>query len=235
MTQHQERSPLSISEFFNKKARATVAAAAIALGGAGGYAGHEIAQHQFQPQPSNFVLSQVNDSNMTESEFLKGQLRGGPVVTDKETAAMKDFNARIDQMASDRAWGNLGSARSEAVQFVNDLRTSQDISEQDYAKLLAQYNTRVGIDVSDVAGNYQKGIMYNQEAQAAVAISQIFGHDDMTPAETAKDVGDAMLEGQQMYDRAGLEGGLAGAALGMMLLLPGWIRSRKGPKGPKLS
>lgn len=226
---------MSISEFFNKKARATVAAAAIAMGAAGGYAGHEIAQHQLQPQPSNFVISQITeDMNMSEAQFLKGQLPGGPVVTQKETAAMEDFNNRIDKMSSEVAWGNTAGARADAFSFVNDLRVSQDISEQDYGKLLERYNRRVGIDVSDIAGNYEKGVMYNQEAQVGSAIASIFGDDDMTPEEKSKDIGNMMLEGQKLYEQAGLEGGMAGAGLGMLLLLPAWIRSRRGPKGPKL-
>ena len=224
---------MSISEFFNKKARAMAAAAAIALGGAGGYAGHEIAQHELQPQQSNFVLSQVNDKNMTEAAFLKGQMPGGPVVTAKETDAMRGFTARIDQMASDHVWGNNITARADAIKFVTDLRISQDISEQDYAKLIGDYKSRVGIDVSDVTGNYEKGIMYNQEAQVGAAFSHIFGDDDATDESTSKEVGGYMLEGQRLYDNAGMEGGLAGAALGVMLVLPAWFRSRRGPRGPK--
>jgi hypothetical protein len=224
---------VSISEFFNKKARAAAAAAAIALGGAGGYAGHEIAQHQLQPQPSNFVLSQLNESNITEAQFIKGQMPGGQVITAKETTALQSFTSRIDAMQSDKIWGNEASARTQAIKFINDLRVSQDISEKDYTTLLADYNKRVGIDVSGVTGNYTKGIMYNQEAQVGVAIGQIFGGDD-SDEQISQDVGNFMLEGQKMYDQAGLDGGMAGAALGMLLVLPVWFRARRGPKGPKL-
>ena len=224
---------MSISEFFNKKARAMVAAVAIAFGGAGGYAGHELAQHQLQPQPSNFVLSQLNDKNITEEQFLKGQMPGGPVITEKETVALQNFTARIDEMASFKAWNQDVSARGLAVKFVSDLRVSQDISERDYVNLIADYNKRVGIDVSATTGNYEKGIMYNQEAQVGVAIGQIFGGDD-SDDEISQDVGSAMLEGQKIYDQAGLAGGMAGAGFGVMLVIPAWRRSRRGPKGPKL-
>ncbi len=219
---------MTISEFFNKKARAAVAASTIVLGAAGGYAGMEIAQHDLQAQPSNFTLSQVNDTNITERQFIAGRMPGGQVVTPQETAAVASFNARIDAMTAEKGMWNQSSLQSDAVSFINDLRISKDISEQDYAKLLAAYDKRVGVDVSPITGNYEKGIAYNQEANVAEQISQIFSHD-ATDEDTSKDVGAFMLQAQQMHDQLGVEGGLAGAALGMMLMAPLWLRRRKRP------
>lgn len=219
---------MSISDFFNRKARAIVAAVTIGLGGAGGYAGHEIAQHEFQPQPSNFVLSQVNENTMTEKAFLSGQLPGGPVRTAQEVKALEDFTTRIDAMAGQRAANDAVALQDSAVSFISDLRISKDISEMDYKALLTDYNNRVGLDVSAITGNYAKGIMYNQEANVVVEITQIFSRD-ADDEDTSREVGAAMLEGQRLYDNAGLEGAAGGAALGMMLMIPVWMRRRRGP------
>jgi hypothetical protein len=221
---------MSISEFFNKKARAVVAASAIAMGGIGGYTGMEIAQHDLQAQQSNFTLAQVSDSNITEKQFIAGRLPGGPVVTPQETAAVAGFNARIDAMAAEQNLYNWDQSKlqSDAVSFVNDLRMSTNITEQDYAKLITSYDKRVGLDVSAITGNYEKGIQYAQEAFVAESISHIFDND-ATDEESSKDIGAFMLQAQQMHDQLGLEGGIAGTGVGLLLMSPLLFRRRKRP------
>ena len=239
---------MSISEFFNKKAKAVVASLALVFGVAGGYAGHEIAQNQFQPKVSDFTLSSVPDT-ATEKQFISGHIPGVVLNNAAEAEARFVFAQRIDALEEQRFDYDLavqaqdGSAMAlgsrlatDSVAFINDLRLSKDISEKDYANIVNDFNDRVGIDVSAVTGNYTKGVMYQQEAQVASAFGSIFSDEDMTPQQQSAEVGKIMAYGQSRYDTAGLEGGLAGALLGGVLFLPVMRRQRKsGPKvqGPK--
>ncbi len=239
---------MSISEFFNKKAKAVVASLALAFGVVGGYAGHEIAQNQLQPGVSDFALSSVPD-NFSEKQFVAGHIAGLPAQSAAQAEARFAFAQRIDALEEQRFDYDLavqardGSAMAignklaaDSVAFVNDLRMSKDLSEKDYANIVDDFNDRVGIDVSAVTGNYTKGIMYQQEAQVGQAFGSMFGDDDMTPAQQSAEIGKIMEEGQAQYDKIGLEGGLAGALLGSVLFLPVIRRQRKaGPKvqGPK--
>ncbi len=225
---------MSLSEFFNKKARAIIAAGAFALGGLGGYAGHEAAQQQTQPAISEFTLAQLPE-NITEQQFYAGKLPAGTVVTPEsqraQAEAVAGFTARISalQNLSDR------DAQTEAaVAFVNDLRVSENLSERDYTSLVKDYNARVGLDVTPLTGNWQKGIMYQQEANLAVHFGELMGNffggddDESTPQQLSRDVGAVMTEGQQRFDVAGAAGAGGGALLGSLLLAPLWLRARRG-------
>ncbi|MCC7036896.1 MAG: hypothetical protein IT560_06255 [Alphaproteobacteria bacterium] len=229
---------MSISEFFNRKSRAVIAAVTLALGAGGGYIGHETAQQTTQPQVSEFTLQQLPD-NMTEKQFVSGKLPVNATYDALQPARVDEFTARIDAMAqlksqmrfmaSDLYIESEAKLRDDAVSFVNDLRVAENLSERNYADLVKDYNARVGLDVSAVTGNYTKGIMYQQDAQLGVMFGMIFGDDDMTPAQISREVGDAMLEGQKMADNAGLAGGAAGLLLGGLLTVPLW-RRRNYPK-----
>ena len=214
---------MSISEFFNKKAKAAVASLALVFGVAGGIAGHEIAQNQFQPGVSDFALSSVPD-NVNEKQFIAGHIAGLPAQTAAQAEARFTFTQRIDALEEQRFDYDLalqaqdGSAMeigsklaTDSVAFINDLRLSKDLSEKDYANIVADFNDRVAIDVSAVTGNYTKGIMYQQEAQIGQAFGSMFGDDDLTPAQQSAEIGRIMEEGQARYDAVGLEGGAAGA------------------------
>lgn len=232
---------MSISEFFNKKARAATAAAAVALAAGGGYVGMQVGDSYMlesgtvytAPQPSNFTLSHAPE-NMTDKQFIYGQVKNWQP-NEAQIAARQDFTQRIDVMAAERHQMDAVS-RSQlldhAVSFVNDLRTSDKISEQDYAAILKDYDNRVGLDVTSLTGNYRLGIAFNQEAQLGNAIGRIFDFDDeTTPAEVSKDVGDIMADLQKQRDNNGLAGGAAGLALGGLAGFALWRRKRNdGPK-----
>lgn len=242
---------MSISEFFNRKARIVVAATAFGLAGAGGYVGSEMAQKATQPTPSTYTLAQITSidedaipqdvmDEMERREFFPAQLPAG-LQPEAETItaqqrAVTSFTQRIDAMEFAKA--RVGDAASQgmvqemAVNFINDLRLSVDVSERDYANLVRDYNARVGLDVSAVTGNYEQGLMYQQEASLAVHFAQAFGgffddDEDMTDQQMSREIGDAMQKGQSYYDNAGLAGGLAGGAAGFMLMVPMWLRLRR--------
>lgn len=229
---------MSISEFFNRKSRAVIAAVTLALGAGGGYIGHETAQRTTQPQASEFTLAQLPD-NTTEKQFISGKLPVNAKYDALQSVRVDEFTARIDAMAQLKGQMRLmddelyiaseAKLRDDAVSFVNDLRVSENLSERNYADLVKDYNARVGLDVSAVTGNYTKGIMYQQDAQLGVMFGMIFGDDDMTPAQISREVGNTMLEGQKMADNAGLAGGAAGLLLGGLLAVPLW-RRRNYPK-----
>lgn len=229
---------MSISEFFNRKSRAVIAAVTLALGAGGGYIGHETAQRTTQPQASEFTLAQLPD-NTTEEQFVSGKLPVNAKYDALQSVRFDEFTARIAAMEQLKGQMRLmddelyiaseAKLRDDAVSFVNDLRVAENLSERNYADLLKDYNARVGLDVSAVTGNYTKGIMYQQDAQLGVMFGMIFGDDDMTPAQISREVGDTMLEGQKMADNAGLAGGAAGLLLGGLLAVPLW-RRRNFPK-----
>jgi len=229
---------MSISEFFNKKARAAAASIALLFGAVGGYAGHEIAQNAYQPHLSDFTMASLPD-NATEQQFTKGHIPGA---VDADAASTRfAFSQRLDALEelaiiTDDTEDPIiaQQLRHDAVAFINDLRISPHLSEQDYARFVADYEDRVGLDVSPVTGNYRNGAMYQQEGMVGVAFGAIFNDDELTPAEQSKEVGQIMQAGQDRYDQAGLEGGLAGAALGGFMALPLLRRTRrKGPQVPK--
>lgn len=229
---------MSISEFFNRKSRAVIAAVTLALGAGGGYIGHETAQRTTQPQASEFTLAQLPD-NTTEEQFVSGKLPVNAKYDALQSVRFDEFTARIAAMEQLKGQMRLmddelyiaseAKLRDDAVSFVNDLRVAENLSERNYADLVKDYKARVGLDVSAVTGNYTKGIMYQQDAQLGVMFGMIFGDDDMTPAQISREVGDTMLEGQKMADNAGLAGGAAGLLLGGLLAVPLW-RRRNFPK-----
>ncbi len=235
---------MSISEFFNRKARAFIAAGALALGLGGGYAGHEAAQKMSGPQASNYTLAQImaddqqTDANQPERIFFPGQLRPGftpPAATvQAEADAVAGFTARITDMQQQQAAG--GNILFSAVDFVNDLRVSENLSERDYAGIVKDYNTRVGRDVTLYTGNWQSGIGWQQEANLGVHLSQVFGNffgddEDLTPQQLSREVGNAMQEGQSMTSLSLAGGAFGGFALGGLLFAPVWLRAgRRHPK-----
>lgn len=229
---------MSISEFFNRKSRAVIAAVTLALGAGGAYIGHETAQQTTQPQVSEFTLQQLPD-NTTEEQFVSGKLPAGAKYDALQPARVDEFSARIDAMEAqktamasmaedDRSMATVRLLQ-DGISFVNDLRIAENLSERNYADLVKDYNARVGLDVSAWTGNYTQGINYQQDAQLGVMFGMIFGDDDKTDAEISREVGDTMLEGAKMNDNAGLAGGAAGLLLGGLLAVPLW-RRRNFPK-----
>lgn len=218
---------MSISAFFNKKARAMAAAATLALGTAGGYIGMEAAGNINQPQPGNFALENL-PPDTTERQFIAGRIPGVGE-TPAQEAAREDFVRRIDTLAYLRH-ANDPALPAQAADFFNALRTSEKISEQDYALLLKDYEKRVGLDVSARAGNYRAGVAFNQECQVGAAFASLFDDEDLSPGELAADVGACMEENQSAREAKALSGGAGGAAIGGLLGLPLWLRRRKAPK-----
>lgn len=235
---------MSISEFFNKKARAATAAAALTLAAGGGFVGMQAGNSYMMesgtiyhaPQQSNFTLTHAPE-NISDQQFIYGQIKNWEPDA-AQIAARAEFTQRIDVMAAERHQMDAVSRSAlldHAVSFVNDLRTSDKISEQDYAAILKDYDTRVNLDVTSLTGNYRAGIAFNQEAQLGNAIGRIFSFDDeTTPAEVSKDVGNIMADLQKERDNNALAGGAAGLALGGLAGFALWRRRRNdGPKVQK--
>lgn len=231
--------------FFGKKARALVAAFAIAVGAGGGaYVAHE----RSQPVESQFTLASAqNVRGMDENVLFNGHM---PLFSSMDAASKKaqaktvaDMTATIDAM--ERMKGALdpetaGALQTTAVDFVNNLRLNENLTERDYAKLLKDYQTRVGLDVSAQTGNYTQGVRIAQECNFATQVAAMWGMDDeeTPPAERAKEIGTCMAQSGAEADqyakeldaqdglKSELGGGAAGAALGGFALLP-FLRRRK--------
>lgn len=229
---------MSIRNFFNekakaagKKARILTASALLALGAAGGgYIGHEIAIDHSQPQISQFTLAQLSE-NTTEEQFIRGEVPADAVADPQQAVRLSELRQAMTDILSHRT---AEGQKTAAVDFINDLRLSENLSEQDYKTLVNEFDNRVGIDVTDVTGNYRDGIMYWQDAQIAQAFALFFDDEDMTDAERAREIGDAMSLGQEYHDNAAMTGALGGGALGAILLLPFWMRRRRDEDGIKL-
>ncbi len=230
---------MSISEFFNRKSRAVIAAVTLALGAGAGYVGHETAQSVTQPRVSEFTLQQLPD-NTTEEQFISGKLPVNAKYDALQSVRVDEYAARIDAMEQQKTAmasmaeddRSIATVRllQDGISFVNDLRLAENLSERNYADLVKDYNTRVGVDVTPWTGNYTQGLNYQQDAQLGVMFGMIFGdEDDKTDAQISREVGDTMLEGAKMNDNAGLAGGAAGLLLGGLLAVPLW-RRRNFPK-----
>lgn len=238
------RIKMSISEFFNKKARAATAAAALTLAAGGGFVGMQVGNTYIMdsgtvyhtPHLSNFTMTHAPE-NLTDKQLIYGEIKNWQPDA-AQIAARAEFTQRIDVMAAERHQMDAVSRSAlidHAVSFVNDLRTSDKISEQDYAAILKDYDKRVNLDVTSLTGNYRLGIAFNQEAQVGSAIGRIFSFDDeSTPQQISREIGDSMQELQQRQDNNALAGGAAGLALGGLAGLALWRRRRNdGPKVQK--
>lgn len=233
---------MSIRKFFNekskaagKKARTLTASALLILGAAGGgYIGHEIAIDQTQPQVSQFTLAQLSEDT-TEEQFIRGDIPADAVADPQQAVRMAEFRQAMSEILSHRT---ADGQKAAAVDFINDLRMAENLSEQNYKTLVDEFDRRIGIDVTDVTGNYRDGIMYWQDAQIAQAFAFFFDDEDMTDAERSREIGDAMSTGQEYHDTAatfGAAGGaLGGGALGAIFLLPFWMRRRREEGNIKL-
>jgi hypothetical protein len=230
---------MSIRKFFNdkarnmgKKTRILLASATLAFGAAGGaYIGQDVMTDQVLPQVSSFTLQQLPE-DMTEAQFYRGEMPAGAIADPMQQTTIDAFTTRIDRMA---AMTEMQSRHAAAVDFINDLRLSDHLSEKNYNQLLTDYNTRIGMDVSSITGNYNLGSMYWQEAQVVDAFSFFFGDDDdISDAERSKDIGQMMSDAQKMHNDAETAGGLAGGMLGTLLILPFWMRRRKEEESLKL-
>ncbi|MEZ0260148.1 MAG: hypothetical protein ACAH80_04020 [Alphaproteobacteria bacterium] len=239
---------MSVSGFFGKKARALAAAFAIAVGAGGGaYVAHE----RTQPVESQFTQAGLqNVKGANEETLFNGRL---PLFTSMDAASKKaqaktvaDMTGAIDAMERMKAGldpETAGALQTAAVDFVNNLRLSENLTERDYTKLLKDYQTRVGIDVSAQAGNYAQNVRIAQECSYAVHFAAIWDFDDeeVSPADQAKEIGACMAESgdeaaqyaKELDDKDGMKselaGGAAGAALGGLLILPAAIRRRRTP------
>lgn len=229
---------MSIRKFFNEKAKSTrksvrtfTAAALLALGAAGsGYVGHEIAIDQTQPQMSEFTLAQLSEKT-TEEELMRGVLSADAVADPLQAERIAEFRQEMTNILSHRT---AEGQQAAAVDFINALRLSENLSEKDYNSLIAEYDARIGIDVSNITGNYHDGIMYWQDAQVASAFALFFDDEDLTLAEQSKQIGEYMQVGQDVHDLAGMAGALGGAAIGSIFLLPFWMRRRREDASIKL-
>jgi len=249
---------MSFRKSFNDKARAAgkqmrvmAASVVLAFSAAGGaYIGHEVAQSETQPQVSQFTLAQASEfqeGEMTKREFYKGHLPANAAPDLIQPHRIDEFTARIDTMQTlaqrlaasensnpDEAAVLHAALSDEAVAFINDLRMTHNISEQNYSHLIKDYQARVGLDVSDRTGNYTKGIQYLQEAQLSTVFGALFGGDDLSDAEMSREVGDIMAEGAKEYKEAGLIGGAAGGLGTGLLLLPALLFARRRDPHVKL-
>lgn len=229
---------MSIRKFFNekskaagKKARTLTASALLVLGAAGGgYIGHEIAIDQTQPQVSQFTLAQLSE-NTTEEQFIRGDIPADAVADPQQAVRMAEFRQAMSEILSHRT---ADGQKAAAVDFINDLRMAENLSEQNYKTLVDEFDRRIGIDVTDVTGNYRDGIMYWQDAQIAQAFAFFFDDEDMTDTERSREIGDAMSMGQEYHDTAATAGALGGGALGAIFLLPFWMRRRREEGNIKL-
>ncbi len=231
---------MSIRKFFNdkardmgKKTRILLASATLAFGAAGGaYIGQDVIVDQALPQVSSFTLQQLPE-DMTEAQFFRGEMPAGAIADPMQQTTIDAFTTRIDRMV---ATTEMQSRHAAAVDFINDLRLSDHLSEKNYNQLLTDYNTRIGMDVSSITGNYNLGSMYWQEAQVVDAFSFFFGDDDdeVSDAQRSKDIGNMMADAQVMHNDAEAAGGLAGGLLGTLLILPFWMRRRKEEEFLKL-
>ena len=239
---------MSLSGFFGKKARALAAAFAIAVGAGGGaYVAHE----RTQPTESQFTLASMEKIPGANEEMLfNGRL---PLFTSMPASSeharqltLTLMTGRIDMM--EKLKNKEGAAASPvlqtmAVDFINDLRLGENLTERDYARLLKDYQTRVGLDVSSQTGNYTEGVRIAQECNYVVHVAEMWNFDDeeTPPAERAKDIGTCMVTAgpdvekyaQELDAKDGMKselaGGAAGAALGGFLILPVARRRRRTP------
>lgn len=182
----------------------------------------------------------------------------------EQVIAVETFTARIDELQLRKAMMNMLELNAElnaalgdqtailksmeftrykadtmdlAISFVNDLRVSQNVSEQDYAAIVRDYNARVGLDVTANTGNWQKGIGFQQESNLAVHFGAVFGgmfgdDEDQTPQQLSREVGESMAEAQAQTDMIKLGAGAGAGALAGLLFLPLALR-RRHPKVPK--
>lgn len=240
---------MSLSGFFGKKTRALAAAFAIAVGAGGGaYVAHE----RTQPVESQFTMASAEHiRGMDENTLFNGHM---PLFSSMDAASKKaqaktvaDMTAAIGQMETMKYSVDIDTydlLQTRAVDFVNQLRLSENLTERDYAKLLKDYQTRVGVDVSAQAGNYTQGVRIAQECNLATHMAAMWGMDDdeTTPADRAKEIGTCMAESGAAADqyakeldaedglKSELAGGAAGgAALGGLVLLPMALRRRRTP------
>lgn len=229
---------MSIRKFFNdkakaagKKARILTASALLVLGAAGGgYIGHEAAIDQTQPQISQFTIAQLSE-NTTEEQFMRGDIPADAVADPLRAERLAEFRQSMTDILSHRT---AEGQQAAAVDFINNLRIAENLSEQDYKTLVDEFDSRIGIDVTKITGNYRDGIMYWQDAQIAQAFAFFFDDGDMTDNERSREIGDAMSLGQEYHDTAALIGALGGAALGSIFLLPFWMRRRREDENVKL-
>jgi hypothetical protein len=239
---------MSVSGFFGKKARALAAAFALAVGAGGGaYVAHE----RTQPVESQFTIASVENIKGANEEMLfNGHM---PLFSSMDAASKKaqaktvaDMTGAIDAMERMKAGldpETAGALQTAAVDFVNNLRLSENLTERDYAKLLKDYQARVGLDVSAQTGNYAQNVRIAQECNWATHVAAMWDFDDeeVSPAERAKEIGTCMAESGDEADqyakeldakdgmKSELAGGAAGAALGGLLVLPMALRRRRTP------
>lgn len=220
----------------NKKMRIMAASAVLAFSAAGGgYIGHEITQAQNDAHLSGFTVAQVSDmpeGMMTEKLFTQGRKPDGAKPDLLQANRVDEFTARIDglQQLSARLAESTSHNPDEAavldalltdnaVSFINDLRMAHNLSEQNYRDLIADYQTRVGRDVSEHTGNYTDGIRFLQEAQLSTVFGAIFG-DDLSDAEMSREVGDIMKNAVREQEETGMTAGAAGGLVTGLLLMP---------------
>jgi len=240
---------MSMSGFFGKKARTLAAAFAIAVGAGGGaYVAHE----RTQPVESQFTAASIEHIKGANEQLLfNGHM---PLFSSMDAASKKaqaktiaEMKGSIDAMERMKASPDpetMGALQTMAVDFVNQLRLSENLTERDYTKLLKDYQARVGIDVSPQAGNYATGVRIAQECNFIVHVAEVWGFDDeeSSPADRAKEIGTCMLESGAAADKyakeldakdgmkSELAGGAAGgAAIGGLILLPAAFRRRRTP------
>ncbi len=140
----------------------------------------------------------------------------------------------------------LDAARQEAgVKFVNELRLSTHLTEQDYEDLVSAFDKKAAVTLPETVMNYREGAMYFHECRLASGFAAALSMDEDDVAEATevgacmKDIFDNPQKAHQerekppvpvkdnSYGMDEVAGALSGAAIGSALMLPLWLRRRR--------
>lgn len=198
------------SDAFRRSARFVVTATAFVAAVGGGVLGMEWAHDARQPALSTKTFHQE----------VQGQADGA-----ERQKALAEYQRRIEQLAALKKSAAIG--QSEADGFLQDLRMARHLSEKDYADIIGQYESRVGVAPSGALGNIASGIGYNHECHMQTEMFSLMGMDFLDAAEKSEEIGQCMAENRNAYGAPEALGGAGGAALGAGLILIPALRRRR--------